>query len=109
MRLFALYSKGLLCVLFFLFAMSATLVGQQTYPGYILGADDTPLPYATIYLEGDKCGTVTDEAGYFELSCITDVTSEAHLVVDYLGYESKRIKLLGFQQQEKINSISVLG
>jgi hypothetical protein len=94
---------------FFLFAMSATLVGQQTYSGYILGADDTPLPYATIYLEGDKCGTVTAEAGYFELSCITDVTSEAHLVVDYLGYESKRIKLLEFQQQEKINSISVLG
>jgi hypothetical protein len=102
MRLCTLHSKSLLCVFFFLFVLSATLIGQQTSSGYILGADDTPLSYATIYLEGDKCGTVADQAGYFELTCIPDVTPKAHLVVDYLGYESKRIKLSEFQQQEKI-------
>lgn len=53
--------------------------------------DGGPLPFATITIEDKGIGTITDETGAFSLQNIP--AGEYELMITFLGYETKRIRL----------------
>ena len=58
--------------------------------GLVRGADDSPLPGASIMLkDGNKTGTITDMNGHFTLS----VEPGTELIVKYMGYRRTFIRL----------------
>ena len=58
--------------------------------GLVRGADDSPLPGASIMLkDGNKTGTITDMNGHFTLS----VEPGTELIVKYMGYQQTSIKV----------------
>lgn len=59
--------------------------------GQISDENGDPLPGATIIEKGTSNGTVTDEAGRYQLS----VGDDAVLVVSFLGYEAQEIAVNG--------------
>lgn len=56
---------------------------EQTLTGVVLSSDDTPLPYASIFVQEQKGGTVTNEKGEFILHLSPGYY---HLEVRYIGY-----------------------
>lgn len=65
--------------------------GHHVIRGSVVNAEDrSPLPGATIQIEGLSRGTATDVSGRFELVI---ETTEATLIVSYLGFTEKRIKV----------------
>lgn len=57
---------------------------QSTLSGVVLTEDGTPLPYATVYIEGTTIGTTTDLAGRYTLQL---PEGEQTLTASSLGYE----------------------
>lgn len=57
---------------------------QSTLSGVVLTEDGTPLPYATVYIEGTTIGTTTDLAGRYTLKV---PEGEQTLTASSLGYE----------------------
>ena len=57
---------------------------QSTLSGVVLTEDGTPLPYATVYIEGTTIGTTTDLAGRYTLKV---PKGEQTLTASSLGYE----------------------
>ena len=57
---------------------------QSTLSGVVLTEDGTPLPYATVYIEGTTIGTTTDLAGRYTLQV---PEGEQTLTASSLGYE----------------------
>ncbi len=56
--------------------------------GYLQSAsDNSPLPYANIYAEGQRLGTQSDENGYFELEIEAHKNQVIHF--RYLGYKDQ--------------------
>ena len=79
-------------ILFFGFCLlfSSFLQAQGVLSGRVLDVKtNQPLIGASLVLEGTTTGTVTDASGQFSLQGIT--ASQGVVIVDYLGYTSKRV------------------
>lgn len=74
---------------------SATGLDAQVIRGKITNEFREPLPYANVYVQQLKTGTVSDDEGHYELRL--DVEGEYNLAFSSLGYESKseRVLLVG--------------
>jgi TonB family protein len=63
-----------------------------TYTGQVLAkSDKLPLPGVSVKIEGTSVGTVTDAAGKFKIKA----TPGDALLVNYIGYETEKIKAKG--------------
>jgi TonB family protein len=63
-----------------------------TVTGKISGADGKPLPGAIVTIKGLTTGTSTDAEGKFTLS---DVPTNAMLVISFIGFDSHTVKVNG--------------
>lgn len=63
-----------------------SLAGAGTVHGYILDEQGTPLPFASVYVQGTTTGTATNPEGYFELPL---PAGEYDLVFQYIGYRQQ--------------------
>ena len=73
------------------------LIGNDTIRfelhGSVLNIDDqTPLPYANIYVMHKTKGTITNEKGHFTLN-ISGLEKTDTLRFQYIGYQTKSITL----------------
>ena len=87
-KLTNLMLKQKILPLYFLFVSS--LLSAQTITGVVTNKNDYPIYGATIYIPGDKTGTLSDEKGNFSIEYKTKKTK---LIVSYVGYESKTVVL----------------
>jgi hypothetical protein len=71
------------------------LVGQV-----IDAATEEPLPYVTIGLVNQNIGTVTDEAGYFELEVPGNGFADATLRFSMIGFEPQDFTLQEYRDQK---------
>jgi len=70
--------------------LAPTSVSAQNIYGYVYDTTtDTPLPGATVYINGTTIGTITDLDGRFLIS--TDREIKASLIVSYVGYTTQAI------------------
>lgn len=76
----------LLCTSSIIFAQTTTVQGIV-----IDKSTKEPLPFATIQFSGTAVGTTTDIDGNFSME--TDDLSLTHLIVNYLGYNIKEVKI----------------
>jgi len=86
-------------ILIFLVVTAFPSKGQYLIRGNILDANDKkPLAYASIELQKENIGTVTNNDGYFE---IRSAKKEAQLKIGLLGYDSKIIDLVADQTSKE--------
>ncbi len=71
--------------------MSSTQQGNITVKGKVVDEKGEPLPGATIQQKGTTTGAVTDIDGNFSIS----VSSDATLVISFLGYQSLEVVVAG--------------
>ena len=86
--LYLLRSVSMLCAL--LFAAQSVFAQAATVKGTIKDANGTPLPGASITIEGQKGGTLTDANGNFTLRV---QPGSLTLLVSYVGQETQRISV----------------
>ncbi len=55
--------------------------------GYVKDVTETPLPGATVFLQGTQLGTISDALGFFRIDGVEPGTY--NLVVSYVGFESQ--------------------
>lgn len=79
------------------FAQNAVAQLTELHGKVIDGKTLEPLPFANIRLKGTITGTTTDEGGFFYLSTVERVDS---VVISYLGYPTKTIKIKRGGSQE---------
>jgi hypothetical protein len=80
--------NNLLYYILVVFFVSYIAIAQQL-SGTITDADSgMPLPGATVLVKGSTNGTTTDFDGIFQL---TNVSSNAILVISFIGYETQEI------------------
>ncbi len=83
---------GKVCMLaFMLLALSWTGLNAQTVKGKVVGPDQEPLIGATVTVSGTRNATVTDFEGGFSINAADGQT----LVVSYIGYVTKQVKIAG--------------
>lgn len=61
------------------------------------GGTNTPLPFATVLLEGTSTGVTTDENGFFE---IPNVEQEQNIILQYVGFRDKILKAKAYASDE---------
>jgi hypothetical protein len=61
--------------------------------GQILDVDDSPIPGATILVDGTTKGTASDLNGFFELDLSMFTERKVTLVMQYIGTETKKIEV----------------
>ncbi|WP_445384630.1 carboxypeptidase-like regulatory domain-containing protein [Robiginitalea sp. IMCC44478] len=72
----------------------------QAYRGVVLDATNKdPLIFATLSVESLNISTITNSEGAFLLK-IPEGNAEAEVVVSFLGYKTKRLPLLQFQEED---------
>jgi len=85
-----------------------------TVKGKVVDETGTPLPGASIQQKGTTIGTITDTDGNFTLS----VSSDAILVITFVGYESKEVSVNGktdlgtiqlFSELKQLEQVVVIG
>lgn len=81
-----------------------TQAGEITVKGKVVDEYGDPLPGATVQQKGTTIGTVTDYDGNFSLS----VSSDAMLVVSFVGYKNVEISVGGKTELGAITLISDL-
>lgn len=71
---------------------STTLTAEvtKTVSGMVTDEKDYPLEGAVVIIQGTTVGTVTDGSGAFTLK---DVPDDAVLVISYVGFETKAVKV----------------
>lgn len=79
----------------------ALSVGQVVYgqlSGYITTEEGSPLPYASVYIEGTTRGTTANQDGFYFLNLTPGVYT---IVCEYMGYtpELKEIKIRDIGQE----------
>ena len=90
--------------MFLVFFTSSISFGQLTkIRGKIIDAETKePLPFVNLAFKGTTIGTISDFNGNYFLQCRESVDS---LIVSYVGYKTKTIKVRSFQFQT--NDISL--
>ncbi|MCF0244370.1 MAG: SusC/RagA family TonB-linked outer membrane protein [Bacteroidaceae bacterium] len=78
-------------ILFMLLAMSWTGLNAKTVTGKVIDQNQEPLIGATVTVQGTKTATVTDFDGNFSINANDGQT----LVVTYIGYITKQVKVSG--------------
>jgi hypothetical protein len=74
---------------------------QLDLVGQVIDADtEEPLPYVNIGLVNKNIGTVTDEAGYFELEVHENGYAEATLRFSMIGFEPQDFTLQEYRDQK---------
>ena len=74
---------------------------QVDLVGQVIDADtEEPLPYVNIGLVNQNIGTVTDEAGYFELEVPKNGFADATLRFSMIGFEPQDFTLQEYQDQK---------
>lgn len=63
------------------------LFSQVSLIGSIVADDDSPIPYASIAIEGTSRGTIANAVGKFELKATIGST----LIISCLGFQTKRV------------------
>lgn len=93
--------KTLLAISFF-FLVSLAVAQQETVvTGRILEkGKPEPLPFVSVQFKGAKTGTTSNFDGYFTLRTQASVDS---LLVSYIGYKTKRIKI----QRGKVQKLTI--
>ncbi|NNG11259.1 MAG: TonB-dependent receptor [Arenibacter sp.] len=81
-----------LLILVVLMGVTTVSWAQNTVSGTVLDEQNVPLPGANVVVKGTTNGVVTDFDGNFSISVADD---NATLVVSYIGYVSKEVKLDG--------------
>lgn len=83
-------SGVLFCILFGLTTLSAQTVTLTTVHGRVTDTLNTPLPYASVQVDGEEIGVRTDIDGYFYFQ------SKKHpkfVKIAYVGYKSQKVKV----------------
>ncbi len=93
----------------FLLFLSLSISVSAQWSGKIRGtvvdsSNGEPLSFANILVEKLNYGTSTNEKGYFLLSNIP-AGKHYYLLVSYIGYESKRVKV--YVRKKKITSVKI--
>ena len=70
--------------------LCATAFGQRTIEGTVTGANDEPLAFATVVVEGTTTGVSTDLDGKY---AITLPDGNNVLLYSYTGYKTKRVEI----------------
>src|SRR5215213_3042551 len=86
--LYLLRGASLLCML--LLAVQSAFAQTTTVKGSVKDAGGTPLAGASITIEGQKGGTITDANGNFSLRV---QPGSLTLLVSYVGQETQRIPI----------------
>jgi hypothetical protein len=83
-------SGVLFCILFGLITLSAQTATLTTVHGRVSDTLNTPLPYASVQVDGEEIGVRTDIDGYFYFQ------SKKHpkfVKIAYVGYKSQKVKI----------------
>jgi hypothetical protein len=72
--------------------VTVTPSDSKTVTGVVTGSDGQPITGATVKVVGKPFGVVTDVNGKFDLP---DVSKNQILAVNYIGYNSKKVKIDG--------------
>ncbi|MDB5144325.1 MAG: hypothetical protein JWQ66_3038 [Mucilaginibacter sp.] len=72
--------------------VTVTPSGSKTVTGVVISSDGLPITGATVKIVGKPFGVVTDVNGKFALP---DVSKNQTLAVNYIGYNSKKVKVDG--------------
>jgi len=84
--------KILIIIVISLFISQFELRAQHRITGIVISSkDNTPMPYASVYLKKSHKGTLTNENGEFVLKSINVKDS---LIIRYMGFIEKRISIL---------------
>ncbi len=76
-------------------------LSQKSLVGQVVDAlTEEPLPYVNIGLVEKNIGTVSDDAGYFELEAPLDQYADALLRFSMIGFEPQDFKLNDFVKQQ---------
>jgi iron complex outermembrane receptor protein len=78
-------------LLFILAFISYSAFSQVTIAGEIKDAENSPIPFASVYLQNSKYGTVSNYNGSFALQIKSDAYTKDSLVVSYIGYQTAKI------------------
>lgn len=85
--------RNMRILLFILIQLSLTgLIGQSTFTAKVLNENEEPLVGATINEVGSQNYAVTDLEGVFKL---TTSASDFEIDISYLGFETKRVAIVG--------------
>ena len=75
---------------------------RKTISGKILDKENNePIPFASIYLEGQNVGTTSNEEGEFVFHFLTSKTDD-NITISCIGYESLEKKVTEFMPNQKI-------
>jgi TonB family protein len=69
---------------------SALTIQNQVVKGTVVQEDGTPLPGASVVVQGTTTGTITDSKGHFVLE---KLPANASLVISFIGFQSKVIRV----------------
>ncbi len=84
-----------------MFLLLVNSVVGQTITGYIKDQNtNAPLESVSIYYDGTTIGAVSNQNGFFEIS--SEVTTNAVVVISYLGYETRYLSQAELAQTETI-------
>ncbi|MGB2758542.1 MAG: TonB-dependent receptor, partial [Maribacter stanieri] len=99
-----------------LLVLFTTVQGQDIFSsisGTVKDTSGTPLPFASVLIEGTKLGVLTNENGYFTINKIPK--GEHNLIVSFVGYttrfktfklsENTRLKEINFTLQESTENL----
>ena len=99
-----------------LLVLFTTVQGQDIFSsisGTVKDTSGTPLPFASVLIEGTKLGVLTNENGYFTINKVPK--GEHKLIVSFVGYttrfktfklsENTRLKEINFTLQESTENL----
>jgi len=106
-------------IITFYILLTFNLKSQIVFYGNITDEKDTPIPYANIILKNNRAGTSSNELGSYKIILNNIKYKHDTLIVSFVGYETKNIPVILFEQQriniilEKapflINSVTISG
>jgi len=72
----------------------------QTIKGYVYSSDNTPVPYAHVYVKHTSIGTTTDEQGRYTLKLDE---GDYEIVISNLGYKTTTIPMVLYKKDQVKN------
>lgn len=92
--------------------LSTVMVAQQTVSGLVTDAEGTPLPGATVIVQGTTNGVTTDFDGNFSINVERGQTLEA----SFIGYQSTTVLIedqdqinLSLEQDNELDEVVIIG